>query len=384
MLSKRVRNCQGSPTLGISAKAKSLAKEGFKVVNFAAGEPDFDPTKEIKQAIISAVDKKGYARYAPVAGIPELKQAIVEKFKKENNILYEPKQILVSCGAKHTLYNIIQAIVDEGDEVIIPSPYWVSYPEQVQLAGGIPVFVDTDENFFISAEKIAEAVSEKTKVIILNSPSNPTGAVIKEEDLRKIAALAVDKGIYVISDEIYEKIIFDREHLSIASFNDDIKALTITVNGLSKSHAMPGLRIGYTGGPEEIITAMSNIQEQSTSNPVSIIQQASLVAFDGGDDEIKRRCEEFKTRRDYLVDALNDLGMKCQKPEGAFYAFPHLPEGFSDSIKFAEQLLEKEKVALVPGRYFGAEEYVRISFATGLPEIKEGITKIKKFINENR
>ncbi|MCK4522488.1 MAG: pyridoxal phosphate-dependent aminotransferase [Nanoarchaeota archaeon] len=377
MLSQKALNCKESPTLAISSKAKAMKKQGLDVIDFGAGQPDFEPTGNIKKAIINSLDKKGYAKYTPASGKPELKQAISDKLKRENNIEYTTDQILVSCGAKHSLYNIMQALVDKGDEVIIPSPYWVSYPEQVNLADGTPVIAETDENFKIKSDKIKEKITGKTKIIIINSPSNPTGAVIDDEELKKIAELAVEKGIYVISDEIYENIIYDKKHISIASLNEDIKKLTLTVNGISKSYAMPGLRIGYTAGPAEIIKAMSNIQAQSTSNPTSIIQDAAIEALNGSQEELETRKNEFRKRRDFIVKRLNEIGLKCSNPDGAFYVFPHINQ---DSINFANKLLEEEKVAVVPGVYFGKENYIRISYAASMEQIEEGIKRIEGFV----
>jgi len=379
-ISSRALNCADSPTLAISAKAKSLKAQGHNVIDFGAGQPDFEPSEHVKQAIIKSLEKKGYAKYTASSGIPELKKAIVEKLKKDNNIEYTEKQIIVSCGAKHSLYNIMHAMLDKGDEVIIPSPYWVSYPEMVKLAEGIPVFVETDNEFKIKANKIAEAVTERTKIIIINSPSNPTGAVIDDEELKKIADIAIKHNIFVVSDEIYEKIIFGKKHLSIASLKDDIKKLTITVNGISKAYAMPGLRIGYAAGDEEIIKAMSRIQDQSTSNPTSIIQESAVEAIKGQQEDLEKMRKEFEKRRDFIVKALNEMGFTCPQPEGAFYVFPKLPDKFEDSVKFTEELLEKEKVAVVPGIYFGKEGYIRLSYACSIEEIKDGMERIKRFL----
>ena len=379
-ISSRALNCADSPTLAISAKAKYLKSQGHNVIDFGAGQPDFEPSEHVKQAIIKSLEKKGYAKYTASSGIAELKKAIVEKLKKDNNIEYTEKQIIVSCGAKHSLYNIMHALLDKGDEVIIPSPYWVSYPEMVKLAEGIPVFVETDNEFKIKANKIEEAVTDKTKIIIINSPSNPTGAVIDDEELKKIAEIAVKHNIFVVSDEIYEKIVFGKKHLSIASLNEDIKKLTITVNGISKAYAMPGLRIGYAAGDEEIIKAMSRLQDQSTSNPTSIIQEAAVEAIKGQQEDLEKMRKEFEKRRDFIVDALNKMGFTCPKPEGAFYVFPKLPKGYEDSVKFTEELLEKEKIAVVPGIYFGKEGYIRLSYACSIEEIKDGMERIKRFL----
>lgn len=380
MLSERAQKVNPSATLVITAKAKAMAKEGIDVVSFAAGQPDFLPPQNVLDAAIESI-KAGNTKYTPATGIPELKQAVVEKFKRDNNLDYNPSQISINCGAKHSIYNICQAIVDKGDEVIIPVPYWVSYPEFITLAGGTSVFVETDEQFKITADAIKEKITGKTKLIILNSPSNPTGAVIEEEELKRIAELAVENNIYVISDEIYEKIIYRKKHVSIASLNDEIKALTFTVNGMSKSYAMPGWRLGYLAGPQEAVDAISRIQENSTSNPASIVQDAALEALNGPQEFLIDFVKQFKERRNYIVNALNEIkGVSCNTPDGAFYVFPKVDT--ADSVKLCEELLDKAHVACIPGAPFGKEGYIRLSYAASMEMIEKGLARLKEFLEK--
>lgn len=381
-LSTRAINCHDSATLAISAKAKAMKAEGKDVVSFGAGEPDFEPPQVIVNALIEAVHKKGTAKYTPASGMPELKAAIVEKFKRDNNIEYTPKNISINVGAKHTIYNILQAIVEKADQVIVPKPFWISYSEMVALAGGKCKFIKTDKEFKLHAEDVEKAITPKTKAVIINSPSNPSGAVISEEELRKIAELAVKHQFYVISDEIYEKVLFEGKHVSIASFSPEIKALTFTVNGMSKSHAIPGWRLGYVAGPEKEIAAINNIQSHSTSNPCSIVQCAAIASLNNADDFVKMAVEEFKKRRDYIVAALNEIkGVKCPMPGGAFYVFPKIPA--KDDWDFTNKLLEQKFVAVVPGSEFGMPGHIRLSYATDLETIKKGVQRIKEFIEGN-
>lgn len=378
MISDRANEIQESVTLKVTAIAKGMIKEGIDVANFAGGEPDFPPPKNVSAAAVEAINK-GMSKYTPATGTPELKAAICKKLETENGISYKPENIIVSCGAKHSIYNIMQAVVNPGDEVIIPAPYWVSYPDMAILAGGKPVIVETDDSFHLSSKAVTDAITDKTKIIILNSPSNPSGAVIPKKVLEEIADIAVNKGIYVISDEIYEHIVYDVKHDSIASLNDKIKELTFTVNGFSKSYAIPGWRLGYTAGPVNAIKAMGKIQSQSTSNPTSIVQYAGIEALLGPQEILETMRAEYEERRDYIVDALNSIkGVSCNKPEGAFYVFPKIPS--DDSLAFSEELLKKGNVAVVPGVGFGKEGYVRLSYATSMEVIKKGIERIKKFI----
>jgi len=389
-IAKRAQAIQPSPTLAMAAKAKAMKAQGIDVVDFGVGEPDFDTPENVKQAGIRAI-QLGFTKYTPAGGTDELKDAIVEKLKKDNGLQYERSQIIVSCGAKHSLYNIAEALFDPGDEVIIPSPYWVSYPDQVLLNDATPVIVETteEEGFKMSAQKLAKAITSKTKALILNSPSNPTGLAYDKKTLEDIATLAVQKSIYVISDEIYEKLIYDGfTHTSIASLGQEIKNRTIVVNGVSKSHAMTGWRIGYAAGPKDVITAMTNIQSQSTSNPTSISQKAAVEALRGSQEFIRAMNAEFAARRTYMVDRLNRIkGFSCLMPVGAFYAFPRVSVLFGknlngkvikNSADFAALLLDEAKVALVSGDAFGADAYIRLSYATSMEIIEKGLDRIEK------
>ena len=379
MLSNRAKNIAPSVTLAITAKAKQMKKEGIDVVGFGAGEPDFDTPDNIKEAAKKAIDE-GFTKYTPVPGIPELREAVAKKFQKENNLAYAPDQIIVSNGGKHTLYNIMLAILDKGDEVIIPVPYWVSYEEQVKLAEGKAVFCNTD-NFKIKADLIAEKVTPKTKLLILNSPNNPSGAVCDKNELKKIADLAVEKNFYVVSDEVYEKLIYDgNEHVSIASLNNEIYKRTITVNAVSKTYSMTGWRIGYCAGPADLIKGMSNVQSHTTSNPCSIAQKAALEALNGPQEKAAEMIKAFDERREFMFKRLNEIkGIKCSKPEGAFYCFPDISGTGLKSMEFTEKLLEQEKVAVVPGKDFGNDNCVRLSYATSMENIKKGLDRIEKF-----
>ncbi|MCX7988477.1 MAG: pyridoxal phosphate-dependent aminotransferase [Thermodesulfovibrio sp.] len=393
MISERAKKVKPSPTLAVDSKAKEMKKKGLDVVNFGVGEPDFDTPEHIKEAAIKAI-KDGFTKYTPVGGIDELKEAIIEKLEKENGLKYKKENILVSCGAKHSLYNIAQALFGPGDEVIIPAPYWVSYPDQVLLNDATPVIVDTYEkdDFMLLPEALKEKITPNTKAIIINSPSNPTGFIYDEKTLQAIAEIALKNNLYIISDEIYEKLIYDNnKHISIASFSEEIRERTIVVNGLSKSHAMTGWRIGYAAGPVEVIKAMTNIQSQSTSNPTSIAQKAAVAALKGPQDCVEIMRKEFEKRRNYLVDELNKIsGMSCKMPKGAFYAFPNVNKILSklssykinSSMDLSIYLLEKAQVALVPGSAFGAEGYIRISYATSIDNLKKGIERIKKALEE--
>jgi aspartate aminotransferase len=391
-LARRVKEIKPSPTLAVDAKAKALLAQGIDVVGFGAGEPDFDTPDTIKEAAIKAI-KAGFTKYTPAGGTEELKKAVCQKFKKDNNLEYTPPEILISCGAKHSLYNICQALFQEGDEVLIPSPYWVSYPDMVMLAGGTPVIIKTTEKtgFRMTAQDLENAITPKTKALILNSPSNPTGASYSKEDLAAIAKVVLKKGIIVISDEIYEKLIYDGfQFSSIASCDPALKSQVIVVNGVSKSYSMTGWRIGYAAGPKDVISAMTNIQSQSTSNPTSIAQKASLEALNGPQDFIAMMVKEFDRRRTYMVDRLNAMpGVTCFKPSGAFYAFPNVSGVYgrkagslaiSDSTSFAQHLLESVNVAVVPGVAFGADENIRLSYATSFANIEKGLDRIQKAI----
>ena len=389
VISERARRTNPSPTLAITAKAKQMKKDGIDVISFGAGEPDFDTPQNVKDAAIKAL-QAGVTKYTDSSGTPEVKQAICAKLKRDNGLDYTPSQIIVSNGAKHSIYNAVLALCNPGDEVIIPAPYWVSYPEMVKLADGIPVYVRTDEStgFRMTPEMLKSAVTPKTKILILNSPSNPTGAVYNRSEIEEIAGIAVEKGFYVISDEIYEKVIYDgNEHVSIASFGDEIKKLTITVNGLSKSHSMTGWRVGYVAAEQEIVSAMTRIQDNSTSNPVSFVQNGAIEALSGPQDFVSMMVREFDARRKVIVDGLNAIpGIVCPNPGGAFYVFPNFSAligkscgdwKITGSESFADYLLNGDaKVAVIPGSGFGADQNIRLSYATSMGNIEKGIERI--------
>lgn len=394
MLSERAGKIKPSPTLAIDAKAKAMKANGVDIVNFGVGEPDFDTPDNIKEAAIKAI-RDGFTKYTPVGGIDPLKDAIIEKFKKDNNLHFTRDEIIVSCGAKHSLYNIAQALFSHGDEVLIPSPYWVSYPDQALLNDAIPVFIKTFEtdSFMVKPEVLESYITKKTKVLILNSPSNPTGLTYDKKNLERIAEIVLKHNIYVISDEIYEKLTYDGfEHISIASLDHSMKEKIIVVNGLSKSYAMTGWRIGFAAGPKEIIKAMTNIQSQSTSNPTSIAQKAAIEALTGPQDFIKIMLAEFDRRRKFLINELNAIaGMSCLIPTGAFYAFPNTSRFYgkstdnqkiSSSSDLSLYLLEKANVALVHGGAFGDDNYIRLSYATSIHEIKKGVDRIREALRK--
>ena len=384
-LAKRVSLISPSPTLGISAKAAELRKAGVKVVDLGAGQPDFDTPENIKTAAKKAIDS-GFTKYTATPGIVELRRAICEKLEKENGLKYSPDEIVVSCGAKHTLFNVLFALLEEGEEVIVPSPYWVSYPEMIRLAGGKPVFLKTSEEngFKITTEQLRKAITPKTKAFILNSPCNPTGAVYKREELKEITEVLLENQIYCISDEVYEKFIYEGEHVSIATF-PGMRELTVVVNAVSKTYSMTGWRIGYMAGPKELASAVSKIQDHTTSNPSSISQYAALEALTGPQDSVKRMITAFKERRDFVVRRLNDMGIPCSSPPGAFYVFPRISMFFGekvrDSVNFCEELLEKEGVAAVPGAAFGSDEHIRISYATSMEALREGMDRLERFLS---
>jgi len=383
MLSQKIGCISPSVTLEITAKAKSLKRKGIDVVNFAAGEPDFDTPDDIKQAAIDAINR-GFTKYTPATGTLELKEAVCQKFKRDNGLTYKANQIVVSCGAKHALYNIIQALCEEGDEVLLPSPYWLSYPEMIKLSGAKPVTLRTDKDtFLLKPEDLEKAITDKTKAMILNSPSNPTGAVYRKETLGKLAEIAVKHKIFVISDEIYEKLIYDGlEHVSIASLNQKIYELAFVVNGVSKSYAMTGWRIGYLAGRVDIIKGIAALQSHSTSNPSSISQAASLAAINGGGTPEKMR-KEFEKKRDVLVGGLKKINnIACAKPQGAFYCFADISKTGMDGLTFSKKLLDEKYVATIPGGPFGMKDHVRLSFATGIEDIKKGLERLEEWIKQ--
>ncbi len=390
-VSKKYASIGASPTLLIDSKYKAMKAEGVDVVGFGAGEPDFDTPAHIKEAGIRAINE-GFTKYTPASGTLALKKAICQKLEKENGLTYAPSQIVVSNGAKHSLSNVFGAILNPGDEVIVPTPAWVSYPEMVKLADGVPVFLETGEEngFKFTAASLKSAITPRTKALVLNSPSNPTGMVYTAEELKEIAAICVEKDLYVISDEIYEHLIYEGERISIASFGEEIKERTIIVNGLSKTFAMTGWRIGYTASTENIAKLMSNVQSHATSNPNSIAQAAAVAALEGGLDFVADMKAEYKKRRDYMVSRINGIeGVSCIKPEGAFYVMMNVKNLYGkacDGVEitsantFAQLFLEKALVAVVPGEGFMADGYIRWSYATSMENIKKGLDRLEQFI----
>jgi len=389
-LADRVKLIKPSPTLAVSAKAKAMKAQGLDVIDFGAGEPDFDTPELIKQAAVKAL-AAGFTKYTAAGGIDELKDAVVQKFQKENGLRYERNQVLISCGAKHSLYNLFQAILNPGDEVLIPAPYWVSYPDMALLGGAKPVFVSAPESkgFKVTPEQLQQAISPKTKLVVINSPSNPTGAAYAAADLQALARVLESKDLYVVSDECYEKIAFGNYvHTSIAGLSAQLKEKTLVVNAVSKTYSMTGWRIGYAAGPQDVIAAMTNIQSQSTSNPTSFAQKGALAALTGPQDEIGKMVTEFNKRREFTVAALRAMPrVTCYDPEGAFYVFPNFSaylgrswkDGkIKDDLELSQFLLEEAKVAAVPGSAFGAPGHIRLSYATSMKNLEEGLKRIRE------
>ena len=391
-ISHRCQNIAPSVTLQIDARAKEMRAAGLDVIGFGAGEPDFPTPQHICDAAKEALDL-GMTRYTPAAGTKELRKAICEKLRRDNDMTYTYGDILVSSGAKHTLFTILQGIIDPGDEVLIPTPCWVSYPEMVRMAGGVPIFIPADEstNFIPTSRDIASRVTRRTKAIIITSPSNPNGSVWEQEQLQFVADLAVSHPFYVISDEIYEKLIYDgRKHLSIAQLGEQIKAQTFLVNGMSKAYAMTGWRIGYVAGPRHEITAMANFQSQATSNANTIAQYAAMKALQGDQSCVDEMVKEFEKRRDLMVERINAIpGISCRKPQGAFYIMMNIRQllgrtyngrVLESSMDFAELLLAEKQVAVVPGVAFEAEGYCRLSYAVSADQINRGLDRIEEFV----
>lgn len=381
-LATRVKELTPSLTLAIDSKAKALKAEGVDVCGFGAGEPDMDTPEHIKAAAIEAI-QSGFTKYTPSSGMPELRQAISEKFLADNGLEYKPSQIIVSNGAKQSCFNAIAAVCNPGDEVIIPAPFWLSYPEMVRLAGAEPVIVQTTEEnaWKITAEQFEDAMTPRTKMIIINSPGNPTGSIYSREELRAIAEVAAEEDIYILSDEIYEKLTYDgAEHVSIASLTPEAYDLTITVNGFSKAYAMTGWRLGYLGAPEQIARAIDSMQSHSTSNPCSFAQKGALAALKGDQQCVADMREEFDIRRQYMFDRLSSIpGVTAVKPLGAFYVLANISGLGLKSQNFADRLLSKANVAVVPGIAFGDDRTVRLSYATSLDVIKTGLDRIEEF-----
>lgn len=391
-LSKRALGISPSLTLEITDKAQKMRKSGIDIIGFGAGEPDFDTPENIQNAGIAAI-QSGKTRYTAACGTIELKSAICKKLKRDNNLDYDGSNILVSNGAKHSIFNAFYAILNPGDEVIVPVPYWVSYPEFIKVVGGTPVLVKTkeDNEFKYTKECLEKAITKNTKAIILNSPGNPTGTVYNKEELEMIAEIAVKNNIFVLSDEIYEKLVYDGEkHISIASLNDDIKKLTIVINGMSKAYAMTGWRIGYAAADKELIDVMTNVQSHTTSNASSISQCASIEALNGDQSQICKMVEKFDERRVYMSERIQNMNyLSCKKPKGAFYVMANISQAkgktikgreIKDSLDFTSLLLEEAKVAVVPGIAFGDDDYVRLSYATSMENIKNGLDRIEEVL----
>lgn len=389
--SKKAKDINPSLTLAITAKAKELKASGVDVVSFGAGEPDFNTPKHIINAAIIAMEE-GKTKYTPTSGVIELRKAICDKFRRDNNLIYNPNQIIVSTGAKQCLANVFMAILNPGDEVIIPVPYWVSYPELVRLADGVPVYVDAkkEDSYKYTIDSLKKVVSSKTKAIILNSPNNPTGTIYSEEELRIITEFAKKHNLIIISDEIYEKLIYDgMKHTSIASISEDSYNRTIVINGLSKSYAMTGWRVGYAAANEKIIKLMTSIQSHVTSNVNSIAQYAAVEALNGPEEELQKMIVQFESRRNYMVDRIKKIeGLTLIEPKGAFYVMINLDnylnksfneKAINNSLDFANAILEEEKVAVIPGIAFGLDNYIRLSYATSKELIEEGLNRIEIF-----
>lgn len=390
-LAQRVKQLTPSSTLAITAKAKELKDAGKDVIGLGAGEPDFNTPQHIIDAAVKSMND-GHTKYTATAGLPALKKEITEKFRRDQGLDYNPSEIIVTNGAKHALYTLFQVILDEGDEVIIPIPYWVSYPEQVKLAGGVPVYVEgLEENEFkISPEQLASTVTARTKAVIINSPSNPTGVIYTEEELKALGRVCLDKNLIIISDEIYEKLIYgNNKHVSIAQLSPELKENTIIINGVSKSHSMTGWRIGYAAGNQTIIKAMTNLASHSTSNPTTPSQYGAIAAYSGSQDAVEEMRKAFEERLTIIYDKLVAIpGFECVKPQGAFYLFPNAKKaaeltGFETVDAFAESILEEANVAVVPGSGFGAPNNIRLSYATSLELLEKAVERIHQFV-ENK
>jgi len=381
-ISHRAAALSPSLTLAIDSKAKQMKAEGQDVVGFGAGEPDFDTPQHIKDAAAKALSE-GFTKYTPASGIPELRQAIADKFNLENGLTFKPSQVIVSCGGKHSCYNVILATCQEGDEVIIPAPYWLSYPEMVKLASATPVIVQTSDKteFKMTPEALRNAITPRTRLLILNSPSNPTGSVYTPEEIKVLGDICVEKGVLIMSDEIYEHLLYDgAKHKSVASFSPKHQEHTIVVHGFAKAWSMTGWRLGFLAAPEPIAKAIDAIQSHSTSNPTSFAQKGAVAALKGPQDHLKIWLNEFNKRRTFAWEKLNSIpGLSCVNAKGAFYLFPNISGTGLKSADFCARLLESEKVAAVPGIAFGADDYIRISYATGMASIEKGLERIDRF-----
>lgn len=382
-LAARVGQVTPSITLAITAKAKGMKTEGIDVCSFSAGEPDFDTPAHVRDAAIKAL-KEGKTKYGAAAGEPKLREAIANKLKSDNGLDYKPENVLVTNGGKHSLYNLIMALIEPGDEVIIPAPYWLSYPEMVTLAGGRSVIVPTyaDNGYKISAQQLKQAITSKTKLFVLNSPSNPTGMVYTLEEIRDLAQVIVEADIFVVSDEIYEKILYDgSQHVSIGSLGEEIFSRTLISNGFAKGYSMTGWRLGYLAGPLEIIKAATTIQGHSTSNVCTFAQYGAIAALEGSQDCVEEMRQAFAQRRQVMYDGINSIpGLTCARPDGAFYLFPDISKTGLRSLEFCDALLESHQVAVIPGIAFGSDNNIRFSYATDMTTIKKGVERLDKFV----
>ena len=389
-ISTKIKNIKPSPTIAISSLAGEMKRKGINVINFSAGQPDFPTPENIKEAGIQAI-RNNHTKYTPAPGIPEIRDAICRKLKRDNDLEYTPDQVIVSSGGKQSVYLAMQVLLEEGDEAIIISPYWVSYPPQVSLTGAKPVIINTtiENDFKTTAEEIEKYIADKTQILILNSPNNPTGSLFIKDELEEIAELCVRKNIFVVTDEIYEQLTYDNQKaVSIASLNDDIKKITLTINGASKSFSMTGWRLGYAAGPKEVVGAMTKLQSQLDTHAVSISQYATIEALDNGAESTRKMRESFDERRKYVVKRLNEIdGIKTNVPKGAFYIFPQVSAYYgkkhngsliNDSVSFCKYMLEEMKIALVPGSAFGDDNCLRFSYAASMEDIKNGIDRLEE------
>ncbi|EDL63373.1 aspartate aminotransferase [Bacillus sp. SG-1] len=388
-LAERVSALTPSTTLAITAKAKEMKAQGIDVIGLGAGEPDFNTPQHIMSAATASMEE-GHTKYTPASGLAGLKNAIIDKFKDDQGISYEPSEVIVTSGAKHGLYTLFQVLLNEGDEVIIPTPYWVSYPEQVKLAGGVPVFIEgkEDNQFKITPEQLKEAVTGNTKAVIINSPSNPTGMLYSKEELEAIGQACLEKNILIISDEIYEKLVYEgNQHVSIAEISPQLKEQTVVINGVSKSHSMTGWRIGYAAGDAKIIKAMTNLASHSTSNPTTTSQYGAIAAYEGTQEPVEEMRKAFEERLNIVFEKLNAIpGFNCIKPQGAFYLFPNVKEaaemtGYESVDSFVKALLEEAEVAVIPGSGFGTPDNIRLSYATSLDLFEKALERIHSFVN---
>lgn len=383
-LAARVGQVSPSLTLAIAAKAKAMKAEGIDVCSFSAGEPDFDTPAHIQEAAKKALDE-GKTKYGPAAGEPKLREAIAQKLQRENQLNYTPEQIVVTNGGKHSLFNLMLALLDPGDEVIIPAPYWLSYPEMVTLAAGVPVILPTDasSDYKVTPAQLRQAITPRTRLLVLNSPSNPTGVVYTPDEIRAIAQVVVEQDILVVSDEIYEKMIYgDAQHLSIGSIDSEIFARTIVSSGFAKAYSMTGWRIGFLAGPSDLIKAVSTIQSHSTSNVCTFAQYGAIAAYTGSQDCVEEMRQAFAERRQVMLDCLNAIpGLTCPSPDGAFYLFPNISKTGLKSLEFCDALLETQQVAVIPGVAFGADDHIRLSYATDMATIKKGMERLEKFVS---